>query len=218
MDKERIVSRRVVLIDDTEGLRRIFADHLIAAGYRVAVVGVDEAVGLDPAADVAIVDGDTLGDQVSFLYRGFASKGGRTALVVLATAPGLEADAVLIKPVRLAHLIDTVGRLASRRDASAFAVSIGPWRFDAQARSLTDGKGGTVRLTDKETAILFRLCEAGGVVARDRLLADIWGYAAGISTHTLETHVYRLRRKLGAGADGQGLLRTEPGGYRLERR
>ena len=82
-----------------------------------------------------------------------------------------------------------------------------------------DLRGGqVVRLTDKEAAILCRLGQAGGeVVGRDVLLADIWGYSAQITTHTLETHIYRLRRKVESDPEAAGLLCSQDGGYRLGR-
>jgi DNA-binding response OmpR family regulator len=73
-----------------------------------------------------------------------------------------------------------------------------------------------VRLTEKETAILKYLFRAGGkVVARDVLLNEVWGYNAGVTTHTLETHVYRLRQKIERDPGNAEILLTEPGGYRL---
>jgi len=73
-----------------------------------------------------------------------------------------------------------------------------------------------VRLTEKETAILKYLFRAGGkVVPRQTLLNEVWGYNAGVTTHTLETHVYRLRQKIEADPSKAAILLTEPGGYRL---
>ena len=73
-----------------------------------------------------------------------------------------------------------------------------------------------MRLTEKETAILKYLYRAGDkVVGRDVLLGEVWGYNAGVTTHTLETHVYRLRQKIEADPSNAQILVTEPGGYRL---
>ena len=119
----------------------------------------------------------------------------------------------LAKPVRLGAL------LARVEDALRHvqSVALGPWTFDVAARMLTDGSGRRVRLTDKETAILERLSRADGVVARDALLAEVWGYSAAVTTHTLETHIYRLRRKIETDPANATLLITEAGGYRLAR-
>ena len=73
-----------------------------------------------------------------------------------------------------------------------------------------------IRLTDKETAIVKFLYLAGErVVSRDVLLGEVWGYNAGVTTHTLETHVYRLRQKIERDPSNAELLVTEPNGYRL---
>ncbi len=75
-----------------------------------------------------------------------------------------------------------------------------------------------VRLTQMETAILKYLYRAGGkTVSRDVLLGEVWGYNAGVTTHTLETHIYRLRQKIEANPPNPTLLMFEPGGYRLNR-
>jgi DNA-binding response OmpR family regulator len=75
-----------------------------------------------------------------------------------------------------------------------------------------------VRLTEKETGILKFLYRAGDkVVARDVLLHEVWGYSAQVTTHTLETHIYRLRRKMEPDPSQATILVTEEGGYRLVR-
>ena len=119
----------------------------------------------------------------------------------------------LIKPVRLGAFLARVEEMLSA--ALSESVALGPWRFDVAARSLEGADGRKVRLTDKETAILGHLRRAGGVVGREQLLAEVWGYSAAVTTHTLETHIYRLRRKIEADPANATLLITEPGGYRL---
>jgi len=140
-------------------------------------------------------------------------------LVLLAAGGGgdPDADLVIAKPLRLSALSARLTELLSRRAATA-EIGLGCWRLDSDRRTLIAADDRAVRLTDKEVAILRRLAEAAGaVVTREDLLADVWGYSADLDTHTLETHIYRLRRKMGEGGDDDspGLLRTEPGGYRL---
>ena len=93
------------------------------------------------------------------------------------------------------------------------------WSLHVQARHETSGDGRIrkrVRLTEKETNILKFLYRAqSGVVARDVLLHEVWGYNAGVTTHTLETHIYRLRQKIEPDPSNARLLVTESGGYRL---
>lgn len=121
----------------------------------------------------------------------------------------------LTKPVRLGVLLTRVEE--ALRLPPAAPVTIGPWRLDPVGRMLEDAAGRKVRLTDKEAAILEHLHNDGGVVGREALLAQVWGYSAAVTTHTLETHIYRLRRKIEADPAHAALLVTEAGGYRLVR-
>ena len=71
-------------------------------------------------------------------------------------------------------------------------------------------------MTEKETNILKYLYRAGGkAVKREELLEEVWGYNSGVTTHTLETHVYRLRQKIEPQKGEATLLLTQPGGYSL---
>jgi DNA-binding response OmpR family regulator len=73
-----------------------------------------------------------------------------------------------------------------------------------------------IRLTEKETAILKFLCRAGNKPTdRDVLLNEVWGYNTGVTTHTLETHIYRLRQKIEENPSEAQILVTEQSGYRL---
>jgi DNA-binding response OmpR family regulator len=95
-------------------------------------------------------------------------------------------------------------------------LTIGPYTFRPSAKLLTDDGGRRkVRLTEKEAAILKFLYRAGRVIGRDTLLGEVWGYNAAVTTHTLETHVYRLRQKIERDPTHAEILVTEPGGYRL---
>ena len=74
-----------------------------------------------------------------------------------------------------------------------------------------------LQLTDKEAAILRYLYRAGGkTVLRQVLLNEVWGYNSAMTTHTLETHIYRLRQKIELDPSKPQLLLTESGGYRLD--
>jgi DNA-binding response OmpR family regulator len=124
------------------------------------------------------------------------------------------AAAVMTKPFRLGALIARLRALLrnAARGQSEAAIELGPYRFHPVARLLVAANGRQIRLTEKESAILLCLRRAGQAgVSREGLLDEVWGYQADLTTHTLETHVYRLRRKIAA----SGLLVTEAGGYRL---
>ena len=134
--------------------------------------------------------------------------------VVLTAAPQPDCplpQVSLTKPVRMGALVAAIAQALAE---GVPPVRIGSWRFDQAAR-LLEKDGDKVRLTDKETAILAHLLAAGSVVGRDELLARVWGYGNDITTHTLETHIYRLRQKIEADPSQASLLLTEAGGYRL---
>ena len=81
---------------------------------------------------------------------------------------------------------------------------------------MDEGGDKKIRLTEKETAILKYLYRAGNKpVSRDTLLGEVWGYNSGVTTHTLETHIYRLRQKIEEDPSHAQILLTEQGGYRL---
>ena len=94
--------------------------------------------------------------------------------------------------------------------------SVGPYSFRPAVKMLVDEAEKKIRLTEKETNILKFLYRANDrVVPRDVLLHEVWGYNAGVTTHTLETHIYRLRQKIEPNPSEASLLVTESGGYRL---
>ncbi len=132
-------------------------------------------------------------------------------------APWPEGVTRTSRPARLATLVALLrAALApeARDDANGF--DLGPYRCAPGTRTLTDRQNGHVRaLTEKEAAILACLRAARGPVTRDTLLAEVWGYGAFIDTHTLETHIHRLRRKIEPDPRQPTLLVTEGGGYRL---
>ncbi|MBC7953276.1 MAG: response regulator transcription factor [Rhodospirillaceae bacterium] len=185
-----ISPRHLLLIETEPAARQTLAEVLEGAGYAVtASETLPDLTGFDLIlADSALLNG--------------VNSGGIPTVA-------------LSKPVRLGPLLARVEDMLARRPAAGQPTTIGPWRFLAASR-LLEGEGGRkVRLTDKETAILEHLIKAGGVVTRETLLADVWGYSAAITTHTLETHIYRLRRKMEPDPANAALLITEPGGYRL---
>ncbi len=123
----------------------------------------------------------------------------------------------IAKPLRLANLLASIREALRDHDLPVeTGLPVGPHRFLPDAKLLIGLDDRRVRLTEKESAILSHLCRTPGeFVPRARLLAEVWGYGPGITTHTLETHIYRLRRKIGVGAQGERWLMSEPGGYRL---
>jgi DNA-binding response OmpR family regulator len=135
------------------------------------------------------------------------------------TILGLEAGAndYVAKPFKFAVLLARIRSQLRQYEASEDAVlQIGPYVFQPGAKLLVSPTGSKLKLTEKETAILRYLYRAGQrVVSRDVLLQEVWGYNAAVTTHTLETHVYRLRQKIEDDPASARLLVTEPGGYKL---
>jgi DNA-binding response OmpR family regulator len=135
------------------------------------------------------------------------------------TILGLESGAndYVTKPFRFAVLLARIRAQLRQHEHSEEAVfTIGDYTFRPAAKMLIDKKASKIRLTEKETSILKYLYRAGEkVVSRDVLLHEVWGYNAGVTTHTLETHIYRLRQKIERDPARAELLITEGGGYKL---
>ncbi|MDE1174892.1 MAG: response regulator transcription factor [Parvibaculaceae bacterium] len=123
----------------------------------------------------------------------------------------------LSKPFRFGALLGRIrSQLRARDHDEEAAFRIGGYEFRPGLKLLVDAGENRIRLTEKEAAILKYLHEAGErTIARDELLHEVWGYNSGITTHTLETHIYRLRQKIEADPSDARFLVTEPGGYRL---
>ncbi|UPY36634.1 winged helix-turn-helix domain-containing protein [Sediminicoccus sp. KRV36] len=144
--------------------------------------------------------------------------GGRPVLLLggdLALPEGITER--VAKPVRVPDLLARLHALLAVFEASPqAAITLPGYAFHPAAKLLQAADGARVRLTEKEAAILLYLHRAGGrAVPRTELLGEVWGYSSAVTTHTLETHVYRLRRKIEADPQEARLLLTDEGGYRL---
>ena len=125
------------------------------------------------------------------------------------------AQEFLARPFRFSALLARLHALSTHHAASGdAAVRIGPYTFHPSAKLLQAG-ARKVRLTEKETNILKFLHASAGTVPRDILLHEVWGYGPAVATHTLETHIYRLRKKIEEDPGKAQILLTEGGGYRL---
>lgn len=145
----------------------------------------------------------------------------RCAMLVLGDIP---ADSDWItesfpRPIRLGHVMARLRYyLEAAPKLQTVTISIGPWRLESLARQIVRvSSGETVKLTEKECALLSFLAQCEAPASREDLLASIWGYDSRIDTHTLETHIYQLRRKLAIDGDGESFLVNEQGGYALKR-
>ncbi|MEJ1993905.1 MAG: response regulator transcription factor [Limibacillus sp.] len=223
--------KKVLLVDDDEDLRQSLSEQLqlheefatVEAG--TAKEGLERAKGeyFDAILlDVGLPDGD--GRDLCRVMR----RNGVKAPIIMLTAQESDADQILgldagandyvTKPFKLGVLLARLRAQLRQHEQSEDAVfTIGPYSFRPAAKLLVHAESqAKVRLTEKETAILKYLYRAGGkVIGRDTLLGEVWGYNAGVTTHTLETHVYRLRQKIEPDPANAQILVTEPGGYRL---
>jgi DNA-binding response OmpR family regulator len=223
--------KKILLIDDDEALRQSLSEQLrlheefdtSEAASGAAGIAQAKAIYFDLILlDVGLPDMD--GREVCRLMR----RGGVKSPIIMLTAAESDADTILAldagandyvtKPFRLGVLLARMRAQLRQHEQSEDAVfTIGPYTFRPSAKLLTHGESKKkVRLTEKETSILKYLYRSGdSVVGRDKLLGEVWGYNAGVTTHTLETHVYRLRQKIEADPSAAEILVTEPGGYRL---
>lgn len=146
------------------------------------------------------------------LDEGFAAGEGLCGHRILwLTGTETSADDSLTKPFRVGDLLAHLRQLCQDHRA----MMIGPYRFYSEQKRLHHReKGQDICLTEKETALLNALYGAGAI-DRETLLKKIWVYNADVTTHTLETHIYRLRQKIEPDPDHLRFLVTEPGGYRL---
>jgi DNA-binding response OmpR family regulator len=223
-------ARRILVVDDDDVLRDSLVEQLSLYEEFDIVQDSTAARGVARArsepVDLVIMDvglPDMDGREAVKLLR----KGGFKAPVIMLTGQDSESDTILgleagandyvTKPFRFAVLLARIRAQLRQHEQSEDAVfSIGRYTFRPSAKMLLDDKGQKIRLTEKETAILKFLYRAGEkVITRDVLLHEVWGYNSGVTTHTLETHIYRLRQKIERDPSKAELLVTEAGGYKL---
>jgi DNA-binding response OmpR family regulator len=224
--------KSLLLVDDDESLRESLRDQLQLHEEFIIQEAASGAAALeiakDATHDLLILDvglPDMDGREVCRLMR----RNGVNAPIIMLTGADTEADTILgldsgandyvTKPFKLGVLLARIRAQLRQHERSEDAIfNIGPYSFRPAAKMLVDPENDDrkIRLTEKETAILKYLFRAGEkVIGRDVLLNEVWGYNSGVTTHTLETHVYRLRQKIERNPLNAELLVTEPGGYRL---
>ena len=223
-------ARKILIVDDDTDLRDTLVEQLSlhdefeASAVDTGAKGASAAK--TDAPDLVLMDvglPDTDGREVVRSLR----KGGFKAPIIMLTGHDTDSDTILglesgandyvAKPFRFAVLLARIRAQLRQHEASEDAVfSVGPYSFRPGSKMLTGANARKVRLTEKETAILRFLYRAGQLpVSRETLLQEVWGYNSGVTTHTLETHIYRLRQKIEKDAANPEILVTEAGGYKL---
>ncbi len=223
-------ARTILITDDDVELRDSLRDQLdLDAEFTTMVAGSgEEALGIAGREhiDLVILDVGLPDMDGREVCRALRKQGFKSPVIMLTgqvedsdQIEGLEAGAndYVVKPFRFAVLVARIRAQLRQYEQSDDAVfTIGPYAFRPANKILVSDGGKKVRLTEKETSILKFLYRAGDkVVTRDVLLHEVWGYNAGVTTHTLETHIYRLRQKIEKDPTKAELLVTEMGGYRL---
>ena len=162
---------------------RVIADYMAVVAPQARV---DVAFEVAESPDVVpVVDVDTV-DDVAVEPALYLSS---DADVVAARTHGL------CKPFRLEQFAAEVQRVFAELHKDVELGDSG-YVLRPSERVLLSARGATLALTEKEAQLLVCLADSGGAVTRDALLAQVWGYGNNINTHTLETHIYRLRQKL----------------------
>ena len=222
--------KKILLVDDDDDLREALSEQLVMTEDFDVFEGSNGAEGMEKCKashfDLIILDvglPDTDGRE---LCRRMRKQGVKSPILMLTghdtdsdTILGLDAGAndYVTKPFKFPVLLARIRAQLRQHEQSEDAIfQLGPYTFKPAQKMLVDEKDKKIRLTEKETNILKYLYRATqGVVARDVLLHEVWGYNAGVTTHTLETHIYRLRQKIELDPSNARLLVTESGGYRL---
>jgi DNA-binding response OmpR family regulator len=223
-------TKKILIIDDDDmlrdSLREQFSLHeeFKVSDAATATAGVKAAKA--DHADLILLDvnlPDMDGREACKILR----RNGYKGPVIMLTAQNSESDTILgldsgandyvTKPFRFGVLLARIRAHLRMHEHSEDAVfKVGPYTFKPSAKMLIREDTRKVRLTEKETAIIKFLLRAGDqVISRDVLLHDVWGYNAGVTTHTLETHIYRLRQKIERDPSHAEILVTEGGGYKL---
>lgn len=226
------VDNKILLVEDDDELRTELAEQLaLHEGFDVHQAGTGkDALALigQQNFEAIVMDvglGDTDGRDLCKLFR----KQGVKSPIIMLTAHDSDADQILgldsgandyvTKPFRLNVLMARLRAQLRQFELSDDATfSVGPYSFRPAAKMLVTQDDKKIHLTEKETSILKFLYRVGDrAVPRETLLDEVWGYNAGVTTHTLETHIYRLRQKIEPKPGESTLLVTEAGGYRLIR-
>jgi DNA-binding response OmpR family regulator len=224
------VAKQILLVDDDDALREALAEQLALHQEFVTRQAPSAGAARDlikrEKPDLILLDVG-LPDMDGRLLCRELRQANIQAPVIMLTGAGSETDTIdgleagandyVTKPFRFGVLLARIrAQLRAHEQTEDAVFQIGPYHFKPGVKMLLDAQSKRVRLTEKETSILKYLYRAGkAVVGREVLLREVWGYNAGVTTHTLETHIYRLRQKIEKDPANAELLVTEPGGYRL---
>lgn len=223
--------KTILIVDDDDEIREALCEQLeIFEEFKViqANNGAEGVkLGKTVSADLILLDVDLPDMDGREVCRSLRKSGLSTPVIMLTGAStdsdqilGLDAGAndYVTKPFRFGVLLARIrAQVRSHETSEDATFRIGPYEFKPAMKLLVETSGKKTRLTEKETNILKYLYRANGkAVTREELLTEVWGYNTGVTTHTLETHIYRLRQKIEPDPAHAKLLLTDSGGYRLQ--
>jgi DNA-binding response OmpR family regulator len=221
--------KTLLIVDDDADLRGAVAEQLQSEDFttlEAATAGEGIRLAQTQRPDLVLLDVDLPDMDGRDACKRMRELGVAAPVIMLTaaagdddTVQGLESGAndYVTKPYKFAVLLARIrAQLRSHEHSEGAVFRLGAYEFRPSAKLLVDDHQKKIRLTEKETNILKYLYRAGEKpVSREELLAEVWGYNAGVTTHTLETHVYRLRQKIEQDPANARLLLTEAGGYKL---
>ena len=224
-------ARHILIVDGDASTRSDLGREVARLGYRVTGAATAEAASSllcrASRADLVLIDTDLPDGDGRDLVAALRRRGVMLPMILLSDAAseddivaGLDAgaDDYLVRPLRI--------REFAARIRAQFRITVGCDEDDMRVGVLTYRPATRtafhpflsqpVRLTEKEAALLGRLCRAEGrPVSRTTLLREVWGYSPSVSSHTVETHIYRLRRKIEGSPGTPPIVLSDEGGYRL---
>ena len=224
--------RPILIVEDDETLRNMLVEYFdetneFTVTTAASIEAADKLLGQEDAHFDAVILDIGLPDGDGRDYCARLRRAGHSMPIIMLTGANEETDVVrglnsgasdyIAKPFRASELLARLRaqlRIFERSEEAVFPV--GPYTFRPAKKLLQDvAKNRRIRLTDKETAVLKFLYRSDSAVNRQILMHEVWGYNSTVTTHTLETHIYRLRQKIEADPANPSLLVTESGGYRL---
>ncbi|MGE3623926.1 MAG: winged helix-turn-helix domain-containing protein [Bdellovibrionales bacterium] len=207
----------VHLICADQALGKAVAEQFAHPGLTLPDLREGDAVPLPFAREpgAIIIDADLLDKKNLKILQEMLVKDNRLKVFLLGH-PGKDGDItaeIFTKPLRLGHLLARLQFYMHALRQLGEPIFFGRYRLDPAIKQIAVGET-VIRLTDKETQLLEYLGRSTAPVTREELLAAVWGYDARIDTHTLETHIYHLRRKLDPDGNGN-VIEAHQGAYAL---
>lgn len=185
----------------------IFAGTKAVSAYLADIVrlaGFDPVIGTEKGAALILVAQD-------------GKIAAEPSLPVIRLGESTAGEGVRVIPERMkaSALIDLLQKAMQARKGLPAKIEIGDYTLDTRENLWIQEGEAPLRLTEKETAILACLQAAGAAVSREALLEQVWSYVREVETHTLETHIYRLRQKIEEDPSSPKILITQGDGYSL---